>query len=86
MISVLVVCAFHPSTREAEAGRSEFEACLVYRVSSRQLYIEKHCLGLSGKKNSKMIVTWETSEIGILLQKDWKLNNRCTDIQSNSYT
>ncbi|EGV97629.1 hypothetical protein I79_014964 [Cricetulus griseus] len=27
--------AFSPSTREVEAGRSEFEASLVYKVSSR---------------------------------------------------
>jgi hypothetical protein len=33
----VVAHAFNPSTREAEAGRwiSEFEASLVYRVSSR---------------------------------------------------
>jgi hypothetical protein len=32
----VVVHAFNPSTREAEAGRSlEFEASLVHRVSSR---------------------------------------------------
>jgi hypothetical protein len=31
----VVVHAFNPSTQEAEAGRSEFEASLVYRVSSR---------------------------------------------------
>ena len=32
----MVVHVFNPSTREAEAGRfSEFEASLVYRVSSR---------------------------------------------------
>jgi hypothetical protein len=32
---ISVACAFDPSTREAEAGRSEFKASLVYRVSSR---------------------------------------------------
>jgi hypothetical protein len=31
----VVVHAFNPSTREAEAGRFEFKANLVYRVSSR---------------------------------------------------
>jgi hypothetical protein len=31
----VVAHAFNPSTREAEAGRSEFEASLVYKVSSR---------------------------------------------------
>jgi hypothetical protein len=32
----VVVHAFNPSTREAEAGRSlEFKASLIYRVSSR---------------------------------------------------
>ena len=31
----MVAHAFNPSTWEAEAGGSEFEASLVYRVSSR---------------------------------------------------
>jgi hypothetical protein len=31
----VVAHAFNPSTWEAEAGRSEFEDSLVYRVSSR---------------------------------------------------
>ena len=31
----MVAHTFNPSTWEAEAGRSEFEASLVYRVSSR---------------------------------------------------
>jgi hypothetical protein len=31
----VVAHAFNPSTREAEAGISEFKASLVYRVSSR---------------------------------------------------
>jgi hypothetical protein len=31
----VVAHAFNPSTREAEAGISEFEASLVYKVSSR---------------------------------------------------
>ena len=43
----MVEHAFDPSTQEAEAGRFEFEASLVYRVSSRtdsQGYTEKPCL------------------------------------------
>jgi hypothetical protein len=31
----MVAHAFNPSTQEAEAGESEFEASLVYKVSSR---------------------------------------------------
>jgi hypothetical protein len=31
----MVAHAFNPSAQEAEAGGFEFEACLVYRVSSR---------------------------------------------------
>ena len=31
----VVVHAFNPSTQEAEAGKSEFEATLVYRSTSR---------------------------------------------------
>jgi hypothetical protein len=31
----VVALVFNPSTLEAEAGRSEFEASLVYRVTSR---------------------------------------------------
>ena len=31
----MVVHAFNPGTQEAEAGGSEFEGSLVYRVSSR---------------------------------------------------
>jgi hypothetical protein len=31
----VVVHAFNPSTREAEAGGFEFEVSLVYKVSSR---------------------------------------------------
>jgi hypothetical protein len=42
---------FNPSTQEAEAGGSEFEASLVYRVSSRTARAtEKPCLK---KKKSK---------------------------------
>ena len=46
----MVVHAFNPSTREAEAGRFlEFEASLVYKVSSRAArasYTEKPCLNI----------------------------------------
>jgi hypothetical protein len=39
------VHTFNPSTWEAEAGRSEFEASLVYRASSRTARAtEKPCL------------------------------------------
>jgi hypothetical protein len=47
----VVAHVFNASTWEAEAGISEFEASLVYRVSSRTArdsYTEKPCLG--GKK------------------------------------
>ena len=35
----VVIHTFNPSTWETEGGRSEFEASLVYRVSSSQSYI-----------------------------------------------
>jgi hypothetical protein len=34
-IQVVVVHTFNSNSREAEAGRSQFKASLVYRVSSR---------------------------------------------------
>jgi hypothetical protein len=39
---------FDPSTWKAEAGRSlEFEASLVYIVSSRTAYVERFCLQIN---------------------------------------
>ena len=37
----VVVHAFNPSSSEAEAGRSEFKASLVYRESSRTAKIRQ---------------------------------------------
>lgn len=41
----MVVHTFNLSTQEAEVARkiSEFEASFIYRVSSRQGYMEKPC-------------------------------------------
>jgi hypothetical protein len=51
----VVAHAFNPSTQETEAGRflsSEFEASLVYKVSSRTARATQRNLA-SGKKNNK---------------------------------
>jgi hypothetical protein len=49
----MVAHTFNPSTREAEAGGfREFEASLVYKVSSRTARAtEKPCLKNKNKKN-----------------------------------
>jgi hypothetical protein len=46
---------FHPSTREAEEGGAEFEASLVYRVSSRtaRLYSENLTLKTNKQTNKQ---------------------------------
>ena len=51
----VVACAFNPSTREAEAGGfSEFEASLVYKVSSRTARaIQRHPVSKKSKKKQK---------------------------------
>ena len=41
---------FNPSTREAEEAYFEFDASLVYRVSSSLGYTEKPCLEKPKKK------------------------------------
>jgi hypothetical protein len=48
--SEVVACPFNPSIWEAEAGRSEFEASLVYRVSFRT---EKACLETNPHQKKK---------------------------------
>jgi hypothetical protein len=56
MISPLgvVAQAFDPSTREAEAGGFEFEASLVYKVSSRTAWAtQKPCLKKKKPKKQK---------------------------------
>ena len=41
----MVVHAFNPSTWEAEAGRSEFKASLVYRISFRTARVtQRNCV------------------------------------------
>jgi hypothetical protein len=56
---VVVVHAFNPSTREAEGGRgrriSEFEASLVYRVSSRTARATQRNPVSRGKKKKSHI-------------------------------
>jgi hypothetical protein len=48
----VVVCTFNPSTWEAEAGRFEFEASLVYRVSSRTARaIQRNPVSKQNKQN-----------------------------------
>jgi hypothetical protein len=45
---------FHPSTREAEAGRSQLEASLVYSGSQNiQAYIVRHCHKQTNKQTNR---------------------------------
>jgi hypothetical protein len=49
-----VLHAFNPSTWEAEAGRSEFEANLVYRVNYRTARAtQRNPVGGGGKNKSE---------------------------------
>ena len=60
----MVVHTFNPSTCEAEAGRSEFEASLVYRVSSKTARAtEKPCLKKQepNKNQSNLLQEWFSS-------------------------
>ena len=58
----MVTPAFNPSTREAEAGGvSEFEASLIYRVSSGQPELQRETL--SGKTNKMGKFCKDDSEI-----------------------
>ena len=62
----MMVHAFNPSTQKAEAGKiSEFQASLVYRVSSRtaRAIQRKPCLKKAKTKQNKKIIFLRQSRL-----------------------
>ena len=64
---------FNSSAQKAEAGKSEFEVYLVYRVSSRQLRLQRETLSQNKEKQTNK---QSRMELTLIVSPSFRLDRR----------
>lgn len=72
----MVAQAFNACAREAEAGRSEYKACLVYTVSFRPAWDAQEDL-VSEINTETQVFNTQKGES----EEGWEQGRRCSDLQ-----